>query len=596
MILDSFYLLFKSNATQARTDIKQLDEQIAQLAAKGKKQDDEESKRLDNLRKQRRALKQDLKDITGEMDKLGDSFTRVIEAGVGALTAYVSFGAIKTGILDAAKLNSTLAVQAKITGQNAGELKAYATAVEAAGGSAEGFLSSISAMTSQAAAAGLPLTNISQLLRYIHNQLENQPKQEQRRILGLYGITDPGEIALLEQGNAEFEQSIADIQKHADATNKAAPAAREFQKQLSKTYQTFQDVFSVIGEDVLPSLTSFLKSMENIGSYLTGHEHLAEGFFLVTAGAATIAATQIVSAGLALLRFLGILSAVVPAATTAAGGVGALGVAGLAAVGGAAGATALGGIRALGDVGNIIYLDSQLDKNSGAGHRVYDPKTKKWSIPGQKRYDSTVGRSAAEQESFNFWISQGYSAAQAAGLVANEQAESNFNPGARGDSGLGVGSFQWHPDRQQSILANTGIDVRTAGHTDQLRAAAWELMNSGVTTLLKQVQSADEAGALVSQRFERPRDSVVEAIKRGQLAAQIAQSHFSDAASVPASFATTSSQQPVIAGQKTITVKTGDITVQTQATDSAGIARGLGDALARELQNAIASFDDGVSA
>ena len=45
---------------------------------------------------------------------------------------------------------------------------------------------------------------------------------------------------------------------------------------------------------------------------------------------------------------------------------------------------------------------------------------------------------------------------------------------------------------------------------------------------------------------------------------------------------------------KTTTVQTGPITVQTQATDAQGIAGALGKGLQQELRGAIDEFDDGV--
>jgi Phage tail lysozyme len=85
---------------------------------------------------------------------------------------------------------------------------------------------------------------------------------------------------------------------------------------------------------------------------------------------------------------------------------------------------------------------------------------------------------ATEKESWDFWKAQGLSDAGAAAMVATEQGESNFNPRSFGDADTGGahGSFQWHMDRVNKILAATGIDVRTASHLE--RDEIWQ--NRGI--------------------------------------------------------------------------------------------------------------------
>lgn len=123
------------------------------------------------------------------------------------------------------------------------------------------------------------------------------------------------------------------------------------------------------------------------------------------------------------------------------------------------------------------------------------------------------------RESMEYWMAQGYTREQAAGLVANEKAESNGNPNApHGDGGLASGIFQWHPDRVQNMLKATGIDVRRASHLDQLKAANQELMATGIGEKLRHITSADEAAQFISRKHIRPRDRDGEAIARGESA------------------------------------------------------------------------------
>ena len=64
---------------------------------------------------------------------------------------------------------------------------------------------------------------------------------------------------------------------------------------------------------------------------------------------------------------------------------------------------------------------------------------------------SEAGR---EQQAVSYFESQGWSHAQASGIVANLMTESSLSPTAVGDGGSAYGLGQWRPDRQQSAAAS----------------------------------------------------------------------------------------------------------------------------------------------
>lgn len=149
--------------------------------------------------------------------------------------------------------------------------------------------------------------------------------------------------------------------------------------------------------------------------------------------------------------------------------------------------------------------------------------------PRAGAYPSTSPeRQRAEAASLSFWKSKGLSPAQAAGMAAQEMAESGGNPGARGDYINGkptaIGAYQWHADRRARILAATGIDITTATIDQQREAAYWELMNveHEARRRLMNAQTPEEAGRAATE-FERPdpnRRSIIDA-ERGRDAANI---------------------------------------------------------------------------
>lgn len=123
-----------------------------------------------------------------------------------------------------------------------------------------------------------------------------------------------------------------------------------------------------------------------------------------------------------------------------------------------------------------------------------------------------------------YFVSQGWTTAQAAGIAANLQAESGFRVDAVGDGGQAYGIAQWHPPRQADFARAMGKDIRGSTLDEQLAFVQWELTNTEKRAgdKLAACLTANEAGACVSRFYERPEDADGEAMKRAALAAKIA--------------------------------------------------------------------------
>ncbi|MFX7121298.1 phage tail tip lysozyme, partial [Acinetobacter baumannii] len=82
---------------------------------------------------------------------------------------------------------------------------------------------------------------------------------------------------------------------------------------------------------------------------------------------------------------------------------------------------------------------------------------------------------------------------QAAGIVANLEAESGFKHTAIGDNGKAFGIGQWHPDRQAKFKQKFGKDIRQSSYQEQLAFVNWELNNneSSAGKKLRQSKSAN---------------------------------------------------------------------------------------------------------
>lgn len=110
-------------------------------------------------------------------------------------------------------------------------------------------------------------------------------------------------------------------------------------------------------------------------------------------------------------------------------------------------------------------------------------------------------------DAMKFFMDKGWSKEQAAGIVANLDAESGLKPGAVGDSGEAYGIAQWHKDRQANFKKWAGKDIRDSTQAEQLGFVDYELTQGAEAAAgdrLRKASSAAEAGAIVSRYYERP--------------------------------------------------------------------------------------------
>lgn len=112
-------------------------------------------------------------------------------------------------------------------------------------------------------------------------------------------------------------------------------------------------------------------------------------------------------------------------------------------------------------------------------------------------------------EAYQYFLSQGWSSTQSAGIVGNLLGESKLNPRAIGDGGAAFGIAQWHAPRQQQFYNLYGIPIQQSTLGQQLEFVNWELNNSEkrAGNLLRQQNTVSGATQTVMQNYERPADS-----------------------------------------------------------------------------------------
>lgn len=532
MILDTFYMLFKSDTSQAAKGVADLEKKIAGLTKLGEYRTDKETKNLKEAQKQYKELNQQLKETENQ-------YTKVAESLVQATTGAITFGSIIKGIFSTGSLNSNLQVQSKLIGQTTTDLKAYGAAAKAAGGSSEDAAGYIQGLFERFSAIGLGsrVPKAGQIFDKIRQQLKlaGSDLGQREGVFQRFNVPQ-GLKPLLSLSDEEYAKSIALNQKLADNTAAGAEEARKYSESWANVQSSLSGVFTTIGTDLFPAFETVNKELVDFFDYLKDNKGIAE---LTFTGAA-----------IAVTAFSGALVGTLVPALATLGTVAATALAPLAII--------TGGVA----LGKAAY-------NYSSTH----------GFNASKGAPATSGSVSRQDQNIAFWMSQGYTREQAAAWAATSMSESGDNPAAVGDGGRARGSFQWHPDRQADILRGLGINVGTASHEDNLRAAAWEAKKRGDDIRIKAAKTPQEAAALITKYFERPADITGESIRRGQAALDIA-------GGTSLGGNTTNS--------KSINVKIGDVNVHTNGSNSQAVSGDVGNELRSQIQTALSNLDDGV--
>ncbi len=127
-------------------------------------------------------------------------------------------------------------------------------------------------------------------------------------------------------------------------------------------------------------------------------------------------------------------------------------------------------------------------------------------------------------QAMRYFESEGWTKAQAAGIVANLDAESGMEAGIQQHGGgPGYGLAQWEGPRQRDFARWAGHDIHGSSFAEQLRFVQHELTTTeaGAGRALHQATDARTAGSTVTRLYERPADTAGEAVRRGERAVSI---------------------------------------------------------------------------
>jgi hypothetical protein len=522
-ILDTLYLIYKSNADDV---------------IKGNKALDKSTKETE------RSLK-NTRDTTQEV---GTNFVKMAESAAKAIGALSGFEILKSGVQSSIDLNTNLKLNAENLKMTAQQLRVAQEAAKQFGGTAEEGRSDALKMAEANYLVGSAERDPQKMMANLRNRVSGMNDRQKYFFLKSLGLSTAGIRQAGIVQNDEFAagwKTAADI---ANGTDAAADKAYDTNK-LAQAAKSEQDSF--FNRLLVAISTPLDKFLAGLGSIL-GATGPVTGSAVVVGGS-TLAGLGLLKTAKSIAKGLGIAGAGATAASAAEGTV-ALGAAGALGTGLAIGA----GVVGIGYGAYKLY-DSYKKAVDNFGARFH------------KQPLSQAFRNSSGNPDIDFWLSQGYTKEQAAGIVANMQAESGGTAGSVGDGGSAHGLFQWHEKRRRAIINGTGIDINTASHADQLRAAAWEMKNGNTgfnDAHFRSLSNAGDAGAYFATNFEHPANALAKSISRGKNALSIA-----------------SQLSPATSGG--INVKIDRIDIITQATDANAIATGISGALENKIYTAL---------
>lgn len=547
-ILDTFVMLFESDASKL-------------------------DKGLKDSEKKAEGLQDKLKSTDVVAGKLGGSLVSALAGLAGAAVAAVGFSALTSQVMQAAEAADALNETSQKLGINIETLSAWGDLVKKNGGSAEGFANSIAGLDRQL--SQMEVTGKSRAAPFLKElgidleDAKNKGKSAmdflpqladsfaglsagKAQALGARLGLDQATIMTLQQGRRAVDELLEKEKELGVITEKQGQIADDFGDQMDDTKHAFRSVFLGVSEYVLPPLTWMMKKFQDVAVFLRKHSDFVVGLMIAL--------------GAAILFY-----ALPPLASMAAAAI--VAFAPFILMGLAVAAVAAAFALLYDDVMNFI------DGN-----------------------DSLIGQILEKYPIIGDIVQGVVDVVKALG----DAAVWVFNTMA---SVLQIAIELWSR-LISTVLEFTGVGAVISDITSMIMAAfgamgdfvtgIWDAIIEKVSSAIEIFQSAISLVKSVAGAISGGLDSAKEALGIGEDAATkqgvaAGQEQLGAAARTPMGAQTSNSinEKNVT---KNATVNVGTVTVQTQATDAAGISKAIGGSMQAQMKQAATNFDDGVLA
>lgn len=513
-----------------------------------KKGNDEAKKSTDDTEKK-------LKSTDVAAQKLGTSLVRAA-ASFGALIATaVSVGALVTGLKEAAASAKVLSDLSQQTGDSVESIDAWSNAIKSAGGDASQFQSTLVSMNNMLQdiqfnpkSASIPyfrwlginirnskgeMKSFLELLPELASAFEKlNPKQAQ--MLGQKIGLDQSTIMLLQKGRNEVDAIIKKQKELGVITKQDTEIVNKFNEQWENTTHSFRTLFVMANATILPILTKVSEALENMAKFFIRHKDLIVG--------------GLIAIGTTIAYFL---LPMIKKATLAFAGIG-------------------GGIFIAIAAAALLYDDIKTFMEGGDS--VIGRAIQKWPILGEifKAIGDDIMLTIKNLNDFGTMLG---------GLIFDTVQ-------------LGKAITQWVVGAVESLfgwIQNVGVAMRSLLGLPQEGVSIDKnisVTNTGVPKIDPQkiAQSVIPVPGVDTQK-------IAESMELGKRAVSLA-----DTSPLSSQTAGSILNNNRNSSSRNVDVRTGDINIQTQATDSQGIAFSIKDSLENQIRGAMGNFNDGVVA
>lgn len=283
-ILDTFYILFKTDAKKTATEVAGVgvagDEAAAGLTAA---------------------------DLAAK--RLGTSFMGMAAAFIAPLVALASVGSLSQIALDRAKDIRELDQAATKLNSAVGDVDAFSRSIRGAGGETTGAIDSLTKLGEKLNEAfsdkksgarkdfkewgvafkntkGQALGAVEGMLA-LAKSLEGVSRADALARIKKLGIQDNATIELLLKGKHAVQEKMDAEKKAGVVTEKQVQIAREYQGELGQTQNMLTSLGNSIMETLLPAFTAGTRAFRMALGWLIDNKTLVEGFFIGVAAVVT---------------------------------------------------------------------------------------------------------------------------------------------------------------------------------------------------------------------------------------------------------------------------------------------------------------------
>lgn len=543
-VLETFLILFESNADDVKKGASDANKTTTEL----------NDKLLST------------KDVTSVV---GASFVQMAAGAAGAIAAVLSLGALTQAMFNAADYADQVGEFSDKLGLNVEDVSAWGDALQVNGGDAASFRATVEGLATSLTdfavkgksrvapffeELGIKMVdvngkarNVMEVLPELAESFEKLSKQESAALGQKLGL-DQGTIMLLQRGRREVEDQIRIQKELGVVTAEQAEIAGKYNDTVDNTAKVFRSIFGIVSSSVLPILTRLLESLQAGGQWIQKHTNFVVGLMIALGVAITTYAIPPL-----LTMAAAVLTAFAPFIL--------MGV----AVAAAAAAFAL------------LYDDVMafIDGNDSLIGQILT----QYPIIG-----AVIGGIADVLRGLWDTIS----------WVFNTML-SLLQISAEGWRMLGSVIGGWVSDFVANSTMIQGILSTLTGLFDAFGAAAggvWDWITDKIRAFInvaaKGVELVKSAASFITGSLDSAKQS---------LGISQAQDAVMASGSSPLNSATSNvTSNTSRSSNKTTSIQTGPITVQTNATDGQGVAAALGSSLSDQMRQAAAGFDDGVLA